>query len=216
MAPGATWTDQFPGNFMWSNAALVCKGMAPYGAVALEEIDRIAARLAERGPADPDAWWQEWCAVAERNEKLADSAAKDRRDATAGRHYLRAGNYYYTGERFVPPGDRKLDIYRKALRCYKEGLKRRHPEIEFVEVPYEGKSLPAYFMKSARAAGRAPTVVVFDGMDNCKEMSVLFAGLELAKRGFHTLAIDGPGQGETLRLRKLYARHDYEAAGTAA
>jgi dipeptidyl aminopeptidase/acylaminoacyl peptidase len=53
-------------------------------------------------------------------------------------------------------------------------------------------------------------------MDNCKEMSVLFAGLEFARRGFNTLAIDGPGQGETLRLRKIYARHDYEAAGTAA
>src|SRR5471030_748942 len=71
-------------------------------------------------------------------------------------------------------------------------------------------------MKSPNAAGRAPTIVVFDGMDNCKEMSVLFAGLEFAKRGFHTLAIDGPGQGESLRLRKLYARHDYEVAGTAA
>jgi hypothetical protein len=53
------WTDHFPGNFMWSNATLVCKGMAPYGAVALAEIERICARLAERGPADPDAWWQE-------------------------------------------------------------------------------------------------------------------------------------------------------------
>src|SRR5439155_11717633 len=35
-------------------------------------------------------------------------------------------------------------------------------------------------------------------------------------RGLHTLAIDGPGHGETLRLRQLYARHDYEAPGTAA
>jgi cephalosporin-C deacetylase-like acetyl esterase len=212
----ASWIDHFPGNFMWSNATLVCKGMAPYGAVALAEIDRIGARLAERGPSDPDAWWQEWCAMAEKNEQLADAAANDGRDATAGRYYLRAGNYYYTGERFVPPGERKLAIYEKALRCYKEGLARRHPEIELVEVPYEGRSLPAYFMKSSEAMGRAPTVVVFDGMDNCKEMSVLFAGLEFAKRGFHTLAIDGPGQGEALRLRKLYARHDYEAAGSAA
>jgi hypothetical protein len=32
----AGWTDSFPGNFQWSNATLVCKGMAPYGAVALE------------------------------------------------------------------------------------------------------------------------------------------------------------------------------------
>jgi dienelactone hydrolase len=205
---------------MWSNATLVCKGMAPYGAVAPGEIDAICARLAERGSADPDAWWQEWCAGADKNERLAEAAAKEGRDATAGGHYLRAGNYYYTGERFVPPGDRKLEIYKKALRCYREGLGRRHPEIEFVEVPCEGASLPAYFMKSRNVrgenAGRAPTVVVFDGMDNCKEMSVLFAGLEFAKRGFHTLAIDGPGQGETLRLRRLYARHDYEVPGTAA
>jgi len=50
--------------------------------------------------------------------------------------------YYYTGERFVPPGDKKLDIYKKALRCSQEGLKRRHKNIEFVEVPYQGETLP--------------------------------------------------------------------------
>jgi len=216
MSSAGTWIDHFPGNFMWSNATLVCKGMAPYGAVAIGEIDRIGERLAARGMGDLDAWWQEWCAMAEQNEKLADAAAVDGRELTAGDHYLRAGNYYYTGERFVPPGERKLGIYRKALRCYQEGLKRRHGNIEFVEVPYEGKALPAYFMKAQGAAGRATTVVLFDGMDNCKEMSVLFAGLEFARRGMNTLAIDGPGQGEALRLRRIYARHDYEVPGTAA
>ena len=77
-------------------------------------------------------------------------------------------------------------------------------------------TLPALFMKAPGATGRAPTMVVFDGLDNCKEMSVLFAGLEFAARGWHTLAIDGPGQGESLRLRDIKTRHDYEAAGTAA
>jgi alpha-beta hydrolase superfamily lysophospholipase len=71
-------------------------------------------------------------------------------------------------------------------------------------------------MKSPYAKGPAPTMVLFDGLDNCKEMSVLFAGLELAQRGYHTLAIDGPGQGEALRLRNIPARYDYEVAGTAA
>jgi alpha-beta hydrolase superfamily lysophospholipase len=47
-------------------------------------------------------------------------------------------------------------------------------------------------------------------------MSVLFAGVELAFRGIHTLAIDGPGQGESLRLRNIPSRYDYEAAGTPA
>src|SRR4029079_6747978 len=93
---------------------------------------------------------------------------------------------------------------------------QRYPNIERVEVPFEGASLPALFMKAPSASARTPTIVVFDGMDNCKEMSVLFNGLEFAARGWNTLAIDGPGQGESLRLRGLYARHDYEVAGTAA
>jgi alpha-beta hydrolase superfamily lysophospholipase len=116
----------------------------------------------------------------------------------------------------VAPGELKTSIYRKALRCFVEGLKRRYPNLEIVDVPYEGSPLPAYFLKSQSAKGRAPTVVLFDGLDNCKEMSVLFAGVELAFRGFHTLAIDGPGQGEALRLRDIPSRYDYEVPGTAA
>ena len=211
----SNWTHSFPTHYQWSNATLVAKGMAPYGAVALGEIDWIVQRLHERIN-EPHAWWEEWTAVAERVERAGDAAAAEGRSATAGNYYLRAGNYYYTGERMVPPGEKKLGIYRKALRCYQEGLKRRYPGVEFVDVPYEGTALPAYFLKSPVAKGPAATVVLFDGLDNCKEMSVLFAGLELAFRGFHTLAIDGPGQGEALRLRNLPARYDYEVPGTAA
>src|SRR5262249_25532699 len=80
---------------------------------------------------------------------------------------------------------------------------------------YEDTSLPAYFVAGA-GSGRRPTVGLFDGMDNAKEMSVIFAGLDFAKRGINTLAIDGPGQAEALRLRNIHSRHDYEVAGTAA
>ena len=204
---------------MWSNAMMVCKGMAPYGAVALGEIDLVGERLRGR-QGEPEAWGIEWELLAARLEKLADEAASKNQHHSAGNYYLRAGNYFYTGERFIPPGEKKLDMYQRALRCSKEGLKRRHPKIEFVEVPYDGTSLPAYFLPAERLDSRdlakAPTIVVFDGMDNCKEMSVLFAGLEFSKRGFNTLAIDGPGQGESLRNRKIYARPDFELAGTAA
>ena len=124
--------------------------------------------------------------------------------------------YYFTAERFVPPGPEKRALGKKSLELQGEGLRRRYPNIERVEVPYEGTTLPALFMKAPGVSGRAPTVVVFDGMDNCNEMSVLFAGLEFAARGWHTLAIDGPGQGESLRLRDLYARYDYEVPGAAA
>ena len=215
MSARGFWIDHFPGNFLWSNAALACKGMAPYGVVAMDEIDRIAETLKGR-QGEPDAWQEVWCAMAAQIEKTADAEAARGHNRTAGNCYLRAGNYYYTGERFIPPGEAKVAVGRNAYRCFREGLTRRHAEIDFVEVPYEGTTLPALFMKAPGVSLRAPTVVIFNGMDNCKEMSIIFAGLEFAKRGMHTLAIDGPGQGETLRFRGIHSRYDYEVPGKAA
>lgn len=209
------WVEHFPGNMVWSNACLVTKGMAPYGAVALGEIDEVCERLRARQD-EPDAWPEEWCALGARLEKIADAAEAAGHKMAAGNYYLRAGMYYFTGERFITPGEQKRETGRKAIELQNKGILRRYPNAEKVEVPFEGKTLPALFMKAPGVSGRAPTVVVFDGMDNCKEMSVLFAGLEFAARGWHTLAIDGPGQGESLRLRELYARHDYEVPGAAA
>jgi dipeptidyl aminopeptidase/acylaminoacyl peptidase len=211
-----TWIDHFPGNFMWSNATLVTKGMAPYGAVALGEIDEICERLRKR-QSEPHAWWEEWSAMGARLEKVADAAEAAGRRTTAGNYYLRAGMYYFTAERFIVPGPEKRETGRKAIECQTRGILRRYPNVEKVEVPYaNGVTLPALFMKAPGVTGRAPTMVAFDGLDNCKEMSVLFNGLEFAARGWHTLAIDGPGQGESIRLRDIKTRHDYEAAGTAA
>ena len=211
----STWIETFPGNFVWSNATLVTKGMAHYGAVAMSEVDEVCQRLARRQD-EPDAWRQEWYAMGAEIEREAEEASKKGRQLTAGDHYLRAGMYYFTAERFVEPGEKKRAIGQKALECQLAGFARRYRNIERVEVPYENTTLPALFMKAPDISERAPTIVIFDGMDNCKEMSVLFAGLEFAKRGWHTLAIDGPGQGESLRLRGLYARYDYEVPGAAA
>jgi alpha-beta hydrolase superfamily lysophospholipase len=47
-------------------------------------------------------------------------------------------------------------------------------------------------------------------------MSVLFGAIEIANRGIHVLAIDGPGQGEALRLQRIPSRYDYEVPATAA
>lgn len=210
------WIRHFGDHASWSNATLICKGMAPYGAVALGEIDRICERLRGR-EGDADAWREEWCRMGDHVRDLAEKADADGNRLTAGHYYLRAGNYYYTGERMVAPGPDKMDVYRRAITCYRAGLARRYPGIEPVDVPLgDGTSLPAYFMKADGGDGPRPTVVVFDGLDNCKEMSVLFAGLEFAARGFNTLAVDGPGQGEALRLRGIHYRHDYEVPGTAA
>jgi dienelactone hydrolase len=215
MSSPGPWIQTFPGNMVWSNATLITKGMAHYNAVAMAEIDEVCERLRLRQD-ELDAWRQEWCAMGAKIERYGEEAEAAGHILTAGNFYLRAGMYWFTGERFVEPGEQKRAIGQKALELQQKGLLIRYPNIERVEVPYEGTSLPALFMKAPGVTGPRPTIVVFDGMDNCKEMSILFAGLEFARRGWNTLSIDGPGQGESLRLRGMSARHDYEVAGTAA
>src|SRR4029079_7951655 len=83
---------------------------------------------------------------------------------TAGDYYLRAGIYHYNAERFIPPGAEKKALGARAYKVWHQGIRLRYPAIEFIEVPYQGTTLPALFM-TAQTAGPAPTVVVLNGMD---------------------------------------------------
>ncbi len=144
------WQVTFPGNLRWTNATQIVKGMVPYGASNMAEIDNIRRRLNKRAKeADLDkAWKEEWEREADRVAAYGDKADAEGFKITAGNQYMRAGNYYYSAERFIPPGEEKWAVYRKALRCYQGAMARLHPDIERVEVPYEkGLTLPAYFVK---------------------------------------------------------------------
>src|SRR3954466_5536047 len=148
--PGVSnWAVTFPGNLRWSNATQIVKGMVAYGAAAMAEIDLIVQRLKARaGEADLDrAWMEEWSKEADRVAKIGDEADVAGNAITAGNQYMRAGNYYYSAERFIPQGEEKLAMYRKAQRCYHGAMARLHPHRERVEVPYEAQSFPAWFVK---------------------------------------------------------------------
>ena len=215
MSNRGPWIDHFGDNFLWSNATLILKGMAPYGVVALEEMDRACEKLrARQGEADRGkAWFEEWRALGDLIEKRGDEALAKGRNMTAGNYYLRAGNYYYTGERMMQPGEKKAQM-RNSLQSGTRASSGAIPTSSSSRCLTRADL--ARLLHEAAEHRPRPTVVLFNGMDNCKEMSVLFAGVELAFRGFNTLAIDGPGQGETLRLRDIPARYDYEVPGTAA
>jgi dienelactone hydrolase len=191
--------------------------MAPYGTVSLEEIDRCCEKLRTR-ESEPDrgkAWFEEWRALGERIDKRGDDALAKNRKITAGDYYLRAGIYHYNAERFIPPSAEKRAQCAHAYKVWHQGIRLRYPQIEFIEVPYEGTTLPALFMPG-QGTGPKPSVVVLNGMDNAKEMSIFFCGLEFSRRGFNTLCMDGPGMGETRRMRDMASRFDYEVPGGAA
>ena len=121
------------------------------------------------------------------------------------------------GERFRTPKDQKaLAAYRTAVDCFHQFVALTDVKIEIVEVPFEGKSLPGYFVHAQNAkSARTPCVVFFDGLDVTKEIQYVAGVPDLIKRGISVLVMDGPGTGEAIRFRGLVLRHDYEKAGSA-
>ena len=87
-----------------------------------------------------------------------------------------------------------------------------------MEIPYDGASLPAIYVHAepANRSGKVPAMVFFDGLDITKEIQYFKGVADLVARGIACLIVDGPGNGESIRFRNLYLRHDTEHYATPA
>jgi alpha-beta hydrolase superfamily lysophospholipase len=206
----------FPGNYMWSLG--VMRALASGG--QLGEIDWACRDIKEQATSVPggdnEAWYRAWLKLSRQVQGIAQEAHTNGRNVTARDHYMRAALYYQWAEAFLHPNDgRCKPTYASHLECFAKGASLFTPQVEIVDIPFEGKTLYAYFVPAQNVAGRAPAVVLSDGLDGTKE-EMFYAALALAQRGIACLAVDHPGQGATLRLSGLKARPDSEVAAGAA
>jgi hypothetical protein len=207
----------FPDDYRWSQGMLMGLGAAPWRGAELGEVNRIGLRLKDR-PGDDTAWFREWAAEARALEDRGRVLLGASKKASAATYLLRAANYYHVGERFLHPKSEGLDEYRRGVECFRDAAKvMTQHRIEHVEVPYEGKSLPAILVHAEGAAkGPVPAMVFFDGFDVTKEMQYFKGVPDLVARGVACLIVDGPGNGEAVRFRGLFLHHETERYGTAA
>jgi len=208
----------FPGNYTWSAATRGVIATSLWGGADLGEVYKVVSALKGRAGEGP-AWFAEWSAMAEKVARLGETAEAAGHAATASAAYRRAANYYQTGERLLQPRtETSQQAYARAVALFKKGIGDvPFLAIEGVEVPFDGKSLPGYFVKASGAgAAPLPTLVFFDGLDITKEMQYFRGVPELVKRGLAVLIIDIPGTGESIRFRGMPARYDTNVAGTAA
>jgi dienelactone hydrolase len=214
--------EYFPDNYPWSLAVM----MAITAGGQISEIDAACRELVplstQPGPKSAEAWSQSWRRLA---EKLAADAAADRAQGrlfSAGRKHRRASTYFMMAERMMRHVDpRREGVYRQMLEHFAAWQATEAQPAERVEVPYEGTTLPALFIRAegARpdAQGRLPCMVMFDGFDIMKETICLMDIHEdWRRRGISMLIVDHPGVGEALRLQGLHGMPETERPATAS
>lgn len=208
----------FPTDYRWSHGLLIGLNAAPWGGAEIGEVNRVGLRLRDH-VGDDQAWFREWAAEAAAVEKAGRAHLKAGRKATAATYLLRAANYYHVGERFLQPKSAEgLAAYKRGVDAFRDAAKlMTRPRIEHVEIPYQGKSLPALYVHAEpRGPGRVPAVVYFDGLDVTKEIQYFKGVPDLVARGIACLIVDGPGNGEAIRFRGMKLRHETELYGKAA
>jgi dienelactone hydrolase len=210
----------FPDNYRWSMGLLICLSGAPWGGAEIDEVNRVGRALKGK-VGDDDAWFAEWTRMGDKIEARGRAAECDGHKMTAASCFLRATRYYQTGERFLQPKSQAgLDVYAKSVKAFRDAAALlRRPRIEHVEVPYEGKSLPALLVHpdpEVAGSAPAPAMIYFDGFDVTKEIQYGNAVADLAARGVGCLIVDGPGNGESVRFRNLPLIAETEKYGTAS
>src|SRR5580704_3469025 len=178
--------------------AATLRGLGPGAAPDMDELRKRVKRLVDICPA--------FEALANKREATAKAAEQAGDKVAARDNYFMAANYWASAMWTIDEINQKLttlnDKKRAAFDKYTT-LADHH--IEWVELPYRGKSLPAIFHlpPNYQSGTRVPVIVVVSGMDGYKERSVALYKDAWMERGYAVLAFEGPGYWEP-PLRGIY------------
>jgi dienelactone hydrolase len=160
-------------------------------------------------------WLAEWAKTARQYEALAQQAEARGHAVTAAEAWRRAALCWHFGKFvFMEDPDQALDAQRRLAEDYQKGMWALEPPAERVEIPYGDVRMAALLRLPARPEGTPapPVVIMLPGLDSTKE-EIQTTADHFLRRGLATLAVDGPGQGETEAL--LPIEPAYERASRA-
>ena len=184
-------------------------GAANYGGATPGEI--FATRSAVAGD-DPYAWRNALAGMSERVLNTGREALGRGHRISARNHFLRASMYYRAAEYFADPfGSEALPWGLASRDAFRAAAELMPDRIEPVEIPFEGKALPGYFMAPVGGADRGKTIVILTGFDGTGEELYFQVAAAALERRYNVLIGEGPGQVGCLRLHpELKFRPDYE------
>ncbi len=169
---------------------------APAGFEALAEFQGINPRI--RKFADMH---REYAGAARRREAKARAFLEQERHVAARESFFIAAQLWACARwpRFAVDALHR-EYTQRLNACYLQYIGLAGRAIERVEIPFGAAALPAVLHLPRGIAPPAgwPVVIYLPGMDNNKEQMVAMYGERMLERGIAVLAIDGPGQAESI------------------
>ena len=138
----------------------------------------------------------------------------------------------------IDPEDTRIQTtWGNSKECFAKAINLFPYNVEQIEIPYEGTTLPGHFYHyKGKAKNRRnnknediekdidsslsqlsslnsypyPTLVVHGGFDSTLEELYSSAAAPALDRGYNCLAFEGPGQGGVIRKQQIPFRYDWE------
>ena len=183
----------------------------PYGGADLGEILAVGRAV---GDGDDAAFLQAWVAAGDRLAAQADDAMRRGRLASARELFLRASAFYATSYRplYGAPADPRLvAAFRQQIAAFDQGLALGDHPVAPMSIPFERAVMPAYLIPAeGRETEVRPLIIFTNGYDATVTDMYFASAVAAARRGYHSLLFDGPGQGGTLYEQHISLRPDWE------
>lgn len=203
---GQLFKDEFHDEFgTWPLAYI------PYGGADFGEVAAVAQAV---GDGDDGAFYDAWCASADRMVEEAEITLSKGHRASARDLFLRASSFYAASYHPIygkPVDPRLLAAFRKQVAVFDKGLSLSEHPIEPLNIPFENGSLPAYLIPATgREKETRPLLILTNGYDATITDLYFASAVAASRRGYHCLIFDGPGQGAMLYEKDVPLRPDWE------
>ena len=183
----------------------------PYGGADLGEILAVGRAV---GDGDDAAFFEAWMAAGDRLAAQADDAEGGNHAASARELHLRASAFYATAYRPLygaPTNARLREAYRKQMAAFDRGLALSSHPIKPLHIALDGALMPAYLVPAeGHETDVRPLVIFTNGYDATVTDMFFASAVAAARRGYHALVFDGPGQGGMLYEQGVPMRPDWE------
>jgi hypothetical protein len=167
----------------------------PYGGADFGEVAAVARAV---GEGDDSAFYDAWVKAADRLAAEGQALATRGRTVSARELFLRASCFYSASYHPLygkPVDPRLVAAFRKQIDAFNKGLALRDPPVAPLRIPFEGASLPAYFIPAVgHESAVRPLVICTNGYDASVTDMYFASVVAVTARGYHCLVFDGPGQ----------------------